>query len=115
MLGVLKGDNGDTYYTVENESTLIPCGRYSCRETWSPAFGRMLPLLVGIDDNTSNIRDTRGIRVHAGNTKDSSKGCVIVGNRADLCRMSVEDSRTALEQFVAMHGDELLIRDITTL
>lgn len=115
VLGVLKGDRNDTYYTVENAEKLIPCGRYSIKDTWSPRFNRTLPLVVGVDDNTASVKDTRGIRVHAGNSKDDSAGCLIVGNRSDLCKMTVEDSRTALEQFVAMHGPELTIVDMTGL
>ena len=51
----------------------IPEGWYKVQVTRSPKFGRLLPLLCyvpGFD----------GIRIHAGNNRDHTSGCILVGN-----------------------------------
>ncbi len=51
----------------------IPEGWYKIQVTRSPKFGRLLPLLYyvpGFD----------GIRIHAGNNRDHTSGCILVGN-----------------------------------
>lgn len=50
----------------------IPLGWYKVQVTKSPKFGRLLPLLCyvpGFD----------GIRIHAGNNRDHTSGCILVG------------------------------------
>ena len=54
----------------------IPEGWYKIQVTRSPKFGRLLPLLYyvpGFD----------GIRIHAGNNRDHTSGCILVGERAE--------------------------------
>lgn len=74
VLGRLYHNGGLVCYTLENASTLIPCGYYSVQNSKSPKFKRELPLLI-----SDNVSASRGIRIHVGNTAASSSGCVLVG------------------------------------
>ena len=74
VLGRLYHNGGLVCYTLENASTLIPCGDYRVQNSQSPKFKRELPLLV-----SDKVSASRGIRIHVGNTATSSSGCVLVG------------------------------------
>lgn len=74
VLGRLYHNGGLVCYTLENASTLIPCGDYRVQNSKSPKFKRELPLLV-----SDKVSASRGIRIHVGNTASSSSGCVLVG------------------------------------
>lgn len=74
VLGRLYHNSGIVCYTLENASTLIPCGDYRVQNSKSPKFKRELPLL-----HNAQVPASRGIRIHVGNTAASSSGCVLVG------------------------------------
>ena len=62
--------------TLEPEFTsgkLIPAGTYRARLYNSPRFVRTVILL-------SNVPGFDAIEIHAGNTKDDTKGCILVGS-----------------------------------
>lgn len=61
-------------YTLENKAKAIPCGIYNIENSKSPKFKRELPLLYN-----KTVAESRGIRIHAGNTSKDSAGCVLVG------------------------------------
>lgn len=61
-------------YTLENKAKAIPCGIYNIENSKSPKFKRELPLLYN-----KTVAESRGIRIHTGNTSKDSAGCVLVG------------------------------------
>ena len=50
----------------------IPTGRYRILITRSRRFGRWLPLLL-------NVKGVEGIRIHAGNKPEDTRGCILLG------------------------------------
>jgi hypothetical protein len=69
----------DTLEDQERETkvfgeTAIPCGTYKVILTMSNRFKKLMPLLV-------NVPNFSGIRIHNGNTKDHTEGCVLVGKK----------------------------------
>jgi hypothetical protein len=83
------------YFTIERKQTLIPEGLYVIRLTYSPKFRRQLPIISNFQ-----VKESRGIRMHAGNSVDDSSGCILVGNNADLVSMTIGDSQRAVDQLV---------------
>ena len=83
-------------YTLENRSKAIPCGTYNIENSKSPKFKRELPLIYGY-----KVAESRGIRIHAGNSSKDSAGCVLVGMGRDTVDGSLTESKLA-ETMVTM-------------
>ena len=62
-------------FTLEHRTYAIPTGLYTVEYSNSPKFGRHLPLIC--DD--AYCPESRGIRIHAGNSIEDTKGCILVG------------------------------------
>lgn len=58
-------------FKIVNE-TAIPYGEYEIKVTYSPKFKRELPLLL-------NVPAFEGIRIHKGNDRSHTSGCILVG------------------------------------
>ena len=58
----------------------IPEGRYAVVITWSPKMQKYLPLLLGVPMFS-------GIRIHAGNTAEDTKGCILLGRNQIVGRV----------------------------
>lgn len=62
-----------TIQKAKNEGfRAIPTGRYRILITRSRRFGRWLPLLL-------NVKGFEGIRIHAGNKPEDTRGCILLG------------------------------------
>ena len=63
----------DTIQNAKNKGyRAIPTGRYRILITRSRRFGRWLPLLM-------NVKRFEGIRIHAGNKPEDTRGCILPG------------------------------------
>ena len=60
--------------TLENSDYIIPEGTYELKNTMSPKFKKVLPLVCG-------VRGRSGIRIHTGTKPEHSTGCVLVSAR----------------------------------
>lgn len=74
IMGHLLFNGTVVCYTLENKAKAIPCGIYNIENSKSPKFKKELPMLYN-----KTVAESRGIRIHAGNTSKDSAGCVLVG------------------------------------
>lgn len=74
--------------------TAIPFGKYEGQITYSPAFGRDLPLI-------KNVPHFSGIRIHAGNTAKHTEGCILVGYATNN-KGAIWKSRDAVEDLMSL-------------
>lgn len=102
------GDLDDKGEAKVYGETAIPCGTYQIVITYSNRFKKPLPLLM-------NVKGFEGIRIHPGNTKADTHGCILLG----LNKQSnmITDSRSAMSIFMpwlskALKGDKVYIKII---
>lgn len=69
--------------------TAIPAGEYEARVSYSPAFKQYLVEIM-------NVPHFLGIRIHAGNSKKDTEGCILVGDYTNHGWLS--NSRIALNK-----------------
>jgi len=74
----------------------IAPGTYRVQLYLSPKFHAQLPLLL-------NVPGRSGILIHAGNTAQDTKGCILVGQNTSVGRLT--DSRKALKKIVSAIRD----------
>ena len=96
ILGRLFLEGTCICFTLENRAKAIPFGVYNVANSRSPKFERELPLLYGY-----KVAESRGIRIHAGNSSKDSAGCVLVGMGRDTVDGTLTESRLA-ETMVTM-------------
>lgn len=80
-IGKLSIDGRFFCYTLEDKlATAIPQGKYPVEITYSPRFGKDMPLIEDVPGFT-------GIRIHTGNTADDTEGCLLVGTSTGTDRL----------------------------
>ncbi len=80
-IGELYIDGAYFCYTLEDairdkkipKETAIPCGQYEVITNYSVRFKKVMPLIL-------NVPGFTGVRIHAGNTKADTSGCILLGN-----------------------------------
>lgn len=95
-LGLLYVDGKFFSYTCEDpvrevkikEDTCIWYGHYEVKHTWSPHFDAEIPEIL-------NVREFRGVRIHPGNSKKDTEGCVLPGLHRNVNNGTISDSKTA--------------------
>lgn len=75
--------------------TAIPAGTYKIAVTMSNRFKKPLPLLL-------NVPNYEGIRIHPGNTKEDTEGCILPGTTVSSDGMKVYESRIAFNKLFAL-------------
>lgn len=106
--GAVKGEmyiNGAfVCFTLENASKAIPEGLYKVENSQSPKFKRELPLIYN-----EEVKASRGIRIHAGNSVADSSGCVLVGMGRIGSKITESKSAEAMVTMLCRNQDQLLI------
>ena len=92
VIGELYINNVYQNYTLENETKMIPEGTYIMEMNYSQRFKKVLPLLI--------VKGRTGIRIHAGNKSEDSRGCILVGNKRNQENNMVYNSRITLSKLM---------------
>lgn len=98
-IGRLYIDNQYFCYTLEDKvrkvkvpkETAIPAGKYKVVVDESSRFGREMPHIL-------DVPNFEGVRIHSGNTKEDTEGCILLGNTWNGVGF-VGQSRQAFEEF----------------
>lgn len=72
--------------------TAIPEGRYEVVLSYSPHFKKILPELL-------DVPMFKDIRIHAGNDKEDTKGCILVGENKEVGK--VINSRKTMKKLMS--------------
>ena len=75
--------------------TAIPIGRYKVVLSYSNRFKRILPEIL-------NVEFFKGIRIHEGNHKDNTEGCILVGECKDVKEGFIYNSKNTMKKLMAI-------------
>ncbi len=91
--GILEFD-GLRFYTLEPINPVISEGHYLLTFTYSPRFSLKPPYakFFGVP-LVNGVKCHEGIRIHVGNYKSDTQGCILVGTKCDSTMLF--DSRKA--------------------
>lgn len=78
--------------------TAIPIGTYKVTITYSNRFKKLLPLI-------NNVKGFSGIRIHSGNTKEDTSGCILVGFNTEVGK--VVNSKVTYDKLFNLLQDKL--------
>lgn len=89
-----KGTKKEDFKKIYGE-TAIPYGTYRVVITYSNAFKKKLPEIL-------NVPLYEGIRIHAGNTKDSTFGCILLGDSPKISQTEswIYNSQKNMKKFM---------------
>ena len=73
--------------------TAIPIGRYKVVLSYSNRFKRILPEILNVDF-------FKGIRIHEGNKKEDTHGCILVGECKDVKEGFIYNSKNAMKKLM---------------
>ena len=108
-IGKMLIDGAFFCYTLEDTirdtkiagETAIPYGTYKVIVNMSNRFKRLMPLLL-------NVPNFEGVRIHNGNTKEHTHGCILVG--ATKSKDFIGDSKVTFNKLMTkLNG----VNDIT--
>ena len=88
-----------TVPNAQHPKGCIPQGWYRLTVTQSPKFGRLLPVL-------HMVSGFEGIRIHAGNNRDHTAGCILVG---ELYSRPADDMQTVPTLFHSKQTEQTLV------
>lgn len=98
LFGELFSPNGDFIcFTLENYKKAIKFGRYNTDFTFSPRFGRRLPLIL--------VPGRSGIRIHSANYPYELTGCVAPCTDIDALRLRGKQSQLAMGKVLSYVKD----------
>ena len=80
--------------------TAIPYGRYKVIISYSNHFKKKMPELL-------NVEFFKGIRIHSGNHKDHTDGCILVGECRDVEEGYIYNSRKAYNKLFKILQDTI--------
>ena len=75
--------------------TAIPIGRYKVILSYSNHFKRILPEIL-------NVEFFKGVRIHEGNDKDNTEGCVLVGECRNVEEGYIYNSKKAMKKLMGI-------------
>lgn len=75
--------------------TAIPKGIYQLTLTFSPKFGKVMPLI-------NNVPGYEGVRIHTGNSDADTEGCILLGNSWDGKSDWIVGSKVAFNKLFPM-------------
>jgi len=85
----------------------VPLGWYRLTLTQSPHFGRVLPLL-------HYVPGFEGIRIHAGNNRDHTAGCILVGKLSGSTLLNSRRTEKEIVELLNKHKNEEHYIEIST-
>ena len=78
--------------------TAIPIGRYKVVLSYSNRFKRILPEIL-------NVEFFKGIRIHEGNHKDNTEGCLLVGECKNVKEGFIYNSKNTYKKLFQILQD----------
>ncbi len=117
-LGILKIEGKLVSYTLENTRYLIPKGKYEIKyrkvggfhNRYEKKFKDMHKGMLELQ----NIKGRKWILIHCGNTASDSKGCILLGSKANINTQKkgfIEESTMNYEEVYPLIRDKLEIGD----
>lgn len=106
IIGTLSVDGVRKCYSMERADKAIPVGIYELELTFSPHFGKTMPLLNGVVGRTD-------IRIHPANVPSQLEGCIAVDLSCD--EFACSDSVLAFDPLLASFKETIARGEAVTV